>query len=137
MAVTRYLFDSGAMTGFLDRHTSFAERVRAERNAGSRIGTAVPVVGELFYGLQFSASREKNIARLRRGLSELVIWPYDLAAAEEYGRIASELRRIGRPMQTIDVMIAAIAMSLGNCTVVTTDRDLESVPGLSVQNWNQ
>jgi len=38
-------------------------------------------------------------------------------------------------MQQIDIQIAAIAMSIGNCTVVTTDSDLLSVPGLSIENW--
>jgi tRNA(fMet)-specific endonuclease VapC len=32
-------------------------------------------------------------------------------------------------------MIAAIALSLGNCTVVTNDADLTAVPGLEVENW--
>ncbi len=45
-----------------------------------------------------------------------------------------ELRRIGRPMQQIDIMIAAVARSLGSCTVVTDDSDLAAVPGLSVEN---
>lgn len=38
-------------------------------------------------------------------------------------------------MQVIDVMLAAIAFSLGNCTVVTTDSDLTAVPGLAVESW--
>jgi tRNA(fMet)-specific endonuclease VapC len=38
-------------------------------------------------------------------------------------------------MQQIDIMIAAIAISLGNCTVVTADTDLSAVPGLPVENW--
>jgi tRNA(fMet)-specific endonuclease VapC len=38
-------------------------------------------------------------------------------------------------MQAIDIQIAAIALSLGNCTVVTTDTDLSAVAGLSVENW--
>ncbi len=42
---------------------------------------------------------------------------------------------MGRPMQTIDIMLAAIPISLGNCTVVTTDSDLLAIPGLSVENW--
>jgi hypothetical protein len=32
-------------------------------------------------------------------------------------------------------MIAAIARSLGNCTVFSDDSDLAAVPGLAVQNW--
>ena len=38
--------------------------------------------------------------------------------------MAAELRRIGRPMQQVNIMIAAIACSLGNCSVVTADSDL-------------
>jgi len=33
------------------------------------------------------------------------------------------------------IQIAAIALSLGNCTVVTTDTDLSTVTGLSVESW--
>jgi tRNA(fMet)-specific endonuclease VapC len=131
----RYLFDSGAMSVFLDRRGPLVDRVRHERKNGNRIGTAIPIVAELFYGLHFSSTRDKNLIRLRRGISELIVWPFDLAAAEEYGRIGFELRKLGRPMQVVDVMVAAIAMTLGNCTVVTTDHDLESVPKLSVENW--
>jgi tRNA(fMet)-specific endonuclease VapC len=38
-------------------------------------------------------------------------------------------------MQQIDIMIAAIARSLGHCTVITDDTDLSAVPGLRVENW--
>jgi tRNA(fMet)-specific endonuclease VapC len=38
-------------------------------------------------------------------------------------------------MQQIDIMVAAIAFSLGNCIVVTSDTDLPAVPGLDVENW--
>jgi len=38
-------------------------------------------------------------------------------------------------MQVVDVMIAAIALALGRCTVVSADSDLTAVPGLTVENW--
>ena len=46
-----------------------------------------------------------------------------------------ELKTIGRPMGQNDIMIAAIALSLGNATVVTMDSDLAAIPGLTVENW--
>ena len=72
---------------------------------------------------------------LRHALARLRIWPFDIKAAEEYGRIFATLRRKGTMIQQVDIQIAAIALSLGNCTVVTTDSDLSVVPGLSVENW--
>jgi tRNA(fMet)-specific endonuclease VapC len=66
----------------------------------------------------------------------LIVWPYDEVAARRFGEIFAELRRLGRPMQQIDVQIAAIALTLGNCTVVTKDSDLRAVPGLTVEDWS-
>ena len=82
-----------------------------------------------------SATRHRNLQRLTHGLSALVIWPYDVAAAEEFGRLFALLRRRGRNIQQIDIQIAAIALSLGRCTVVTKDSDFSAVPGLDVENW--
>jgi tRNA(fMet)-specific endonuclease VapC len=65
----------------------------------------------------------------------MICWPFDRNAAEEYGRLAADLKRMGRPMQQIDIQIAAIALSLGRCIVVSTDSDLTAVPGLTVENW--
>ncbi len=110
-------------------------RVDAERRLGHRVGICTPVLGELWSGVEGSAARERNLQRLRHGLSRFVVWPYDNQAAAAFGRIFAELRRIGRPMQQIDIQIAAIASVLGDCTVVTKDSDLAAVPGLSVENW--
>ncbi len=87
------------------------------------------------FGIEASASRDANLPRLKRGLSGIVCWPFDRAAAEQFGRLAAELKRQGRPKQQIDIQIAAIALSLGNCIVVSGVGDLAGVPGLTVEIW--
>ena len=66
----------------------------------------------------------------------MIIWPLTESAAEEYGRIAAELRRLGRTIGRIDILIAAIALSLTRTVVVSSDSDLSVVPGLTVENWS-
>lgn len=46
------------------------------------------------------------------------------------------MKRRGRIIGAIDRQIAAIALSLGRCTVVSKDRDLLAVPGLDVEDWS-
>jgi tRNA(fMet)-specific endonuclease VapC len=135
MGVKRFLLDSNALTSFINRREPLAQHVRNAKQRGCRIGTCEPVAAEMFYGLEMSASKEKNLVRLRRGLKLISCWPLDRAASETYGRVAAELKLQGRPMQVVDIMVAAIALSLGDCTVVTTDSDLLAIPGLSVENW--
>lgn len=101
----RYLFDTGTASDYVHRRHGVYERAREEATRGNRIGICVPVLGELWYGVEFSATRERNAQRLRRMLPDLVIWPFEARAAEEYGRICAELRRTGRPMQQIDIQI--------------------------------
>lgn len=90
--MNRCLLDTGVMGDFVNRRSGVPERVRQVQQTGSRIGTCMPVVAELFYGLEFSSTRDANIHRLRRALSGIVCWPFDRDAAEEYGRLAAELR---------------------------------------------
>ncbi len=131
----RYLLDTGIAGDFINRRHRVHERAREEAARGNRVGTGMPVLAELAYGIEWSISRDRNMQRLRAALPSLKVWPFDERAAFEYGRIAAELRRLGRPMQVVDMMVAAIAFSLGNCTVVSADSDLSAVPGLAVENW--
>jgi tRNA(fMet)-specific endonuclease VapC len=131
----RCLLDTGIAQDFVNRRNGVPERVDKARREGSRIGICTPVLGELWSGVEGSISRDRNLQRLRLALSRLVVWPYTNEAAEQFGRIFAELRRIGRPMQQIDIMVVAIALSLGDCTVASNDSDLDAVPGLTVENW--
>ena len=94
----RFLFDTGPAADFIFRRRGVLERAQEIRRRGARIGVAAPVLGELVGGVQASATRDENWDVLCRGLETFVLWPFDLAAAWEYGRLYAELRRIGRPM---------------------------------------
>jgi tRNA(fMet)-specific endonuclease VapC len=133
--VRRFLLDTGCAGDYIDRRRGVPERAREEVSRGNRVGICVPVLAELWYGVELSSSRDRNAQQLQRALPSLKVWPFTEEAAEEYGRLAAELRRIGRPMGKIDIQIAAIALSLGNTTVVSADSDLAAVPGLKVENW--
>ena len=131
----RYLLDTGIVQDFIGGNARVVQRVDVARRAGNRIGICTPVLGELWSGVEGSISRDRNLHRLRVALSHLVVWPYTNEAAEHFGRVFAELRRVGRPMQQIDIMVAAIAFALGNCTVVSKDTDLAAIPGLKLENW--
>jgi len=129
------LLDTCAMGDLINRRKGVHERARAARLGGTRLGTCIPVLGELFFGIEFSQTRAENRARLIRAITGLSLWPYTREAAEEYGRLAAQLRRAGRTMQQVDMQVVAIALALSQCLVVSEDTDLLAVPGLSVVNW--
>lgn len=134
----RFILDTGPAQQFINDLDGVRDRADAERRLGHRIGICMPVLGELWSGVEGSQTRELNLKKLRHGLSRLANWPYDesAAAAAEFGRIFTLLKRMGRPMQQVDIQIAAIAMSLGNGVVITMDSDLLAIPGLATDNWS-
>jgi len=133
--MTRYLLDTGIAADYIHRRRSVYERAREAVRMGHRIGIGIPVLAELWHGVENSSNPQRNADRLRRVLPELIVWPVTESAAEEYGRIAAELKRIGRPIGRFDMLISAIALSLGNTTIVSADSDFRAVPGLVVDNW--
>jgi tRNA(fMet)-specific endonuclease VapC len=131
----RYLHDTGPAFDVLFGRRGVDVRARETRRRGAKVGICLPVLGEIVAGVEGSASRDASMAVVRRALGQFVFWPFDTAAAYEFGRLYAYLKRTGRPMQQVDIQIAAIALTLGNCTVVTSDSDLSAVPGLRVENW--
>ncbi len=132
----KLILDSGIVSAYMNRRDDIFERLQGEVRLGTRIGTCVPIVAEISFGIELSSSRDRNMLIFKRNLESLTIWPFDEGAAFAYGVIAAELRKIGRPMQTIDMMLAAVASRLTNCTIISTDSDLQAAPGVKVEVWS-
>lgn len=133
----RYLLDTGIASDVIFRRGPSGRRVKEAMLAGHVIRIGSSVLAELLFGVENAADPEPNRAKVRRSLSRWRLWTFDEAAARQYGRIAAELKRRGRAMQQFDIANAAIALSLGNCVVVSKDGDLRAVPGLTVEDWSQ
>ena len=131
----RYLLDSNAANDYIHQKHGVFERACNEVAQGHRLGIAVPVLAEMVAGIELSQSRDSNMQELNLAMSYLRLWPFDKAAAYVYGRLHADLQRKGKPIGSIDIMIAATAVAISPCTVVTTDQDFNVIPGLMVVNW--
>jgi toxin FitB len=85
-----------------------------------------PVLAELHYGVErLSAGRRKNsllgaLDRIENELYQGRILSFDHLAATNYGRVAVKRERLGRRMEQMDGLIAAIAVTHG-ATIATRD----------------
>lgn len=131
----RYLLDSGPVFDFLFKRKGVDARIAELRQRGCKVGICVPVLGEIVGGLEASGSRDNSWKIARPRLAKLICWPYEKSAAYAYGQIFAELKRGGCVIQQIDKQIAAIALTLGDCTVVSYDADLKAIAGLTVEDW--
>src|SRR5437763_1563320 len=126
----RFLLDSNALNQLIYRLGPVYLRARQAQSSGAVLGTGIPVVAEILGGVEYSVSRSQNLPRVQRELKLLRLWPFDLRAAHEYATLYAELRRRGAPVQTIDLMIAAVSRTLPDRTTVSSDRDFSRIPGV-------
>jgi tRNA(fMet)-specific endonuclease VapC len=131
----RYLLDTGMAGDLIYRRKGVYRRSQLVRRNGDHVGIGMPTVGELLAGAEYSDTRERNLPLVEKAVRRLFIWPFDLSAAQEFGRLYAELRRSGRLIGQIDMQIAAIALNLSSRTLVTADSDFQAIPGLTTESW--
>ena len=113
-------------------------RTRLEKALAEGVAVGIPVVVwfELRYGAAKSARVQQNLATLAAFLAlDVVIWPFDVADAEEAGDIRAALERAGTPIGPYDVLIAAQARRRGALLVTADAREFARVPGLRFEDW--
>jgi tRNA(fMet)-specific endonuclease VapC len=129
-----YLLDCNHLSATLARVSPVRERIHRERRAGHRFVTCHPVLCELEVGIQQTARPDENRRRLAQLLRHVRLWPLDVETARRYGAVYIELRRLGRVLSQVELMLAALARQ-HTLIVLTTDRDFEALPDLSIENW--
>ena len=99
------------------------------------IGVSTITVAELEYGVRKSLFPEQNRAALHKFLSPLNIYDFDGNASIFYGSLRAKLERMGNAIGSLDMLIAAHALSL-NCTLVTNnEKEFNRVEDLQIENW--
>jgi tRNA(fMet)-specific endonuclease VapC len=108
---------------------------RFKRSAISQIGISSITLSELFYGVSKSSRPQQNLMALTQFVAPLEIAPYDDEAALCYGDLRAHLEKQGTPMGSLDMLIAAHALSIP-CTLVTNnEKEFGRVPDLKIGNW--
>jgi tRNA(fMet)-specific endonuclease VapC len=91
------------------------------------------VLGELEGAFHVGSRTSENRRVLTSFLAEPTVTtaPTTASVARRYGRIYAQLRRVGQPIPTNDMWIAAAALDTGGC-LLTFDRHFDHVEGLDV-----
>lgn len=99
------------------------------------LGISVITLAELEYGTSKSSEPDRNREALEQFVSPLEIAVFDRLATGVYGKIRALLEKRGRPIGSMDLLIAAHALSLNVRLITNNMREFKRVPGLRVENW--
>lgn len=129
-----FLLDSNTCIQFLNgRSASIERRLRGTKPSGVKLCSLVKA--ELWYGAARSNNTASVMGKLTAFFAPYESFPFDDAAAAEYGQIRGQLAQAGAPIGPNDLMIAAIARGRGLTLVTHNTREFSRIPGLSTEDW--
>ncbi|MGD1902766.1 MAG: PIN domain-containing protein [Geitlerinemataceae cyanobacterium] len=130
----RYLLDSNVVITYLNRRsTVLVDRFLATPTED--IALCSVVRAELRYGAMRSRDPQRTIARQSQLIDRFLSLPFCDRAADIFGEERARLGRLGTPIGTRDLQIAAIALA-NQLTLVTHNlREFERVQGLALEDW--
>lgn len=133
----RYLLDTNILIDFLDGVPSAVKQIL-------KIGTqqccmSVISLHELYFGAYLAKEKkeeyfDKEIKKINKLLEYFTVLPLD-TKGEVYGKIKYALRKMGKPVDEFDMIIASHAISEGLTIVTDNIKHFENIPDIKVENW--
>ena len=130
----KYLLDTNICIAVIRQRPVEAINKLTSQRPGD-VGISTITVAELVHGVQKSSHPEQNMAALDQFLLPLEVADFDESAAVVYGQIRAYLEKKGMPIGSMDLLIAAHAMSLDVVLVTNNTREFERVPNLKIEDW--
>ncbi len=128
-----YLLDTNIVSDLV-RHPQGMVSARLARIDETALCTSIIVTSELRFGA-FRSGSARLMERVELILSELDTLPLEAPVDQHYAAIRTHLERIGQPIGSNDLLIAAHALALDLTLVTDNVREFSRVPGLIVENW--
>jgi len=130
----RYMLDSDICIYLIKKRPESVIKKIGESLADGIVISSI-TLAELEFGVANSTYPEKNSNALIQMLSSIDTLSFDSRAAAAYGPLRAKLHQGGLLIGSLDMLIAAHAMSL-NLTLVTNNvREFRCIDGLKIENW--
>jgi tRNA(fMet)-specific endonuclease VapC len=129
----RYLLDTNICI-YLIKGKFPSVRFKFKQCTKEGVGVSSVSIAELEYGVAKSGL-DKQRKKLDVFLPQLSHFSFDGDAAKIYGALRSRLEVMGKPIGSMDMLIAAHAMALGATLVTNNSREFNRVQGLKLENW--
>ena len=129
----RYLLNTNAVSQLVRQPDGEVARRVAALEPGS-FAISVIVAAELRYGAERRGS-SRLTRQLEAVFSAIDVLPLEEPVDRHYGAIRSELERVGQPIGSNDLLIAAHAKALGVTLVTNNLGEFRRVSGLVVEDW--
>lgn len=88
----------------------------------------------MLFGISILPRGKQNLEEWERLKASFSTYDIDRQQAEQAAKLQVALRRQGRQLETVDALIATVALQ-NDLILLTTDGDFSPITGLKQENW--
>ncbi len=129
-----YLLDTNHVSPLVTFDHPLRARVLRAIQAGDVFATTVANLVEFLFGISVTPRAARNTREWERLRASIDVYGIGEEDAVRAARLQTSLRRRGWQLNTVDALIAAIALRY-DFTLLTSDADFDAVPELKHTNW--
>jgi len=131
-----YLLDTNTCIGYINRRSPAIYQHFLETSPDD-VCICDVVKFELYYGAYKGSRTVENLKSLSDFFADLTSLPFDGKAAQICGQIRTKLQKLGTPIGSYDLQIAAIALANNLILVTHNTREFERVEELQLEDWEK
>ena len=130
----KYLLDTNICIYIIDKHPDRIRKKFSTLKIGD-VGISAITCAELQYGISNSSDPARNQEALNQFLGPLEILDFPANACPLYGEIRAQLKRKGKMIGALDLLIATHALYLRSILVTNNKKEFARIPNLKIENW--
>jgi len=128
-----YILDTDTVSLLVRKNPSLIKNII--KHEDDEICISAITYAELRYGLEKKSS-ERLFNEVNALLGKLSIIDFDSSQSELYGKIRLKLEKSGTPLDNMDMLIAAAALSAGAILVSHNVKHFSRIQGLKIEDWS-
>jgi len=130
-----YLLDTNICVYWLKGDESIEQR---SLEIGLRnIAVSFITISELYYGAYKSQKINENIAAIKKLASKLGIVDSNDEICKNFGKLKTELEKVGKIIDDADLFITACALANNLILVTNNEKHFRRIENLKLENWRE
>ena len=128
--------DTAFLADLFRKNPAAEKKLQELVEAHKEISITVMTIAELYYGAYKSNRANEEIEKVEQIKLKFSILEMDENGAQKFGELLNKLEKSGKKIADRDILIAAIALSKGENTIITRNqKDFARIPELTVATY--
>ncbi len=130
-----YCLDTNIVIDIFRGDVKLKQRLEFIQRLGIEVSITFLSVAELYKGVYLSARKDESLLLVEDFLKNVISLNLSMKSCDLFGMDYGELKKKGKIVPEVDLLIASIAKAEGRIFVTRNEKHFKEIPDLKVEVW--